>query len=563
MSMRDDSNPSDNVDIMAMGRCPQGHHFLELHIVVGGRRRRRILSMEEFEAAPDRVIASLEAGLVAPSSRAHFRRRVENVLRTRRPTFRVATRPGWHGTVFVLPSGEIFGHDPRLRVCLQEIHREVGDKFASRGRLDGWQRIAKLAIGNSRLMLALALAFTGPVASLLKAEPPSVQLVGMNGAGKSAILTAAGSVWGGRDDELGTFAESWAQTKNKVDVLAAAHGGALLVLDDTRTFERGTGVGFSNFKEAVMRMAEGRLKGRYGDVGAPVRSRTPVLSSSNDSLDEMARAVGDEIDDALRGRLIDVPLTAGIVGAFEDLHGHADHAAFSVELLRIAHQNYGVASVEFIQRVVEWRERDGAGLIAWLQARREVYLKVARRRVRSTSRDLTRFHQRFATIYAAGALAIFLGVLPWDGETLGQTIVACELAHVGLVEGALSPTVVQARTSDPLERLQAHVRDRRGSFIDLREGLVRPGEGHDHDACDGYINEGPDGTLEYLFSEAKLREVCGGKAGALRAKAQLDADGWLVRDNARPSTRRMIWAEGENRREQVLAVRAEAFDGAA
>jgi hypothetical protein len=76
------------------------------------------------------------------------------------------------------------------------------------------------------------------------------------------------------------------------------------------------------------------------------------------------------------------------------------------------------------------------------------------------------------------------------------------------------------------------------------------------------VNERPDGTLEYLFPEAKLREVCGGKAGALRAKAQLDAAGLLVRDGARPSTRRTIWATGANRREQVIAVRAEAFDGA-
>ena len=219
--MRDDSSTSDNIDILAMGRCPQGHHFLELQIAVGGRRRRRILSMEEFEAAPDRVIASLEAGLVTQSSRSHFRRRVQEKLQTLRPTFRVATRPGWYRKSSVLPSGEVFGHDPRLRVCLPEIYQEFADKFASRGSLQGWQRIAELAIGNSRLMLAVALAFTGPVASLLKVEPPSIEVVGMNGAGKTAILTA-GSVWGGRDDELGTFAESWAQTKNKVDVLAAA-----------------------------------------------------------------------------------------------------------------------------------------------------------------------------------------------------------------------------------------------------------------------------------------------------------------------------------------------------
>ena len=206
--MRNDLSTSNNVDITAMGRCPQGHHFLELQIVVGGQGRPRILSMEEFEAAPDRMIASLEAGLVTGPSRNDFRQRVQDTLRTLRPTFHVATRPGWYGRCFVLPDDTVIGHDPGFRVCLPEIYREFADKFASRGTLQGWQRIGELAIGNSRLMLAVALAFTGPVASLLEVEPPSIQLVGMNGAGKTAILTAAGSVWGGRDDELGTFAES-------------------------------------------------------------------------------------------------------------------------------------------------------------------------------------------------------------------------------------------------------------------------------------------------------------------------------------------------------------------
>src|SRR5271166_5648592 len=117
MSMRDDSSTSDNIDILAMGRCPQGHHFLELQIAVGGRRRRRILSREEFEAAPDRVIASLEAGLVTQSSRNHFRRCVHEALRARTPTFRVVTRPGWYRRSFVLPSGRVFGHDPGFRAC--------------------------------------------------------------------------------------------------------------------------------------------------------------------------------------------------------------------------------------------------------------------------------------------------------------------------------------------------------------------------------------------------------------------------------------------------------------
>ena len=252
-------------------------------------------------------------------------------------------------------------------------------------------------------MLALAVVCSGPVASLLKLEPPGVQLVGeVAGAGKSSILAGVGSFWGGCDDELGLFVEGWAQTKNNADDLGAAHCATCLLLDDTRTFAKDTRAGFADFREAIMRVGEGRQKGRRDD-SLSLRSRTPLLSASNDTLDDMARAVGVEVDDALRGRLIDVPLLRGVVGAFECLHGYGDHAEFGAELLRVARESYGVASVALLRGMVRWLERDEAGLVAWLRARREKYLKWARRRLASASRDLTRFHHKFATVYAAGA----------------------------------------------------------------------------------------------------------------------------------------------------------------
>jgi hypothetical protein len=556
--MRDDSGPSDNVEILAMGRCSDDHYFLELRIVVGGRRRRHVLSLEDFEAAPDRVIASLEAGLVTPSSRADFRRRVQEAVRTLRPTFRVVTRPGWYGRCFVLPSGEVFGDEPNLRVCLPEIYREFGEKFASRGTLRGWRRIAELAVGNPALIIALAHAFTGPVVALLGVEAPGIQLVGEPGGGKSGIAEAVASVWCGREGTIGAFLETWNQTKHTVEKVAAAHSASLLILDDTRLFERFDRKGFANFREAIMRAGGGRMKRRWDDVGDLIRFRTPVLSISNDSLDKMAGDVGVEIDDALRDRLIDIPLPDGVKGAFEELHGCGDYDTLATELLRLAGENYGVASVEFIERIVEWRERDAAGLIASLKARREAYLTVAKRRVTSASRRLARIHHRFATIYAAAALAIEFGILPWDRRTVGKVIIACELAHVNFVEGNNASVVAQLRTEDPFEALKDYVRDHGASFIDLRGALVDPDGDHDHATCAGYVSQGR-GGLELLLSEAKLQEVCGGKAGALRAKAQLDAAGWLVRDGARPSTRRTIWARGDNKREQVIAIRAEAF----
>jgi len=99
-----------------------------------------------------------------------------------------------------------------------------------------------------------------------------------------------------------------------------------------------------------MRLAEGSMKGRMTDVGAPLTWWMGVLSNSNLSLDEMDAIDHCHVDDAHRTRLIDVPLPRGAHGAFEDLHGFADHAAFATEVLLIARNHYGVASTVFLER---------------------------------------------------------------------------------------------------------------------------------------------------------------------------------------------------------------------
>ena len=185
------------------------------------------------------------------------------------------------------------------------------------------------------------------------------------------------------------------------------------------------------------------------------------------------------------------------------------------------------------------------------------YLRLATGRISLPGRDLGRLHRRFATIFASAAIRF--GVLPWTAEGLTEALIACELAHVRRVRQASLAAASAARDADPLERLRAHVRDEAWRFVDLRQGLVDPTEEHVHATCPGYVNRHPDATLEYLFSDAKFSEICGGKGPALRLKAELMRSGALLRDGLRPSTRRMIWASGDNKREQVVAVRASSF----
>ena len=135
-------------------------------------------------------------------------------------------------------------------------------------------------------------------------------------------------------------------------------------------------------------------------------------------------------------------------------------------------------------------------------------------------------------------------------------LLACEQAHFDLVAGT-ETRGQQQQKSDPWLLLKSHVRAHRREFVDLRKGLVGRSANHDHEACVGYVNEAPDGSNEFLFSNDKLREICGSHAALLQLKQKLSSDGMLLVDEHRLSVRRTIWENGK--REQVIAIRARAF----
>ena len=81
---------------------------------------------------------------------------------------RLVPRTGWHGNVFVLPNAT-YG-------ASEEVYRYAGDArgvlYGQKGTLDEWRiEVAARATGNSRLILGMSLAFSGPLFDLLEVEP--------------------------------------------------------------------------------------------------------------------------------------------------------------------------------------------------------------------------------------------------------------------------------------------------------------------------------------------------------------------------------------------------------
>ena len=219
-----------------------------------------------------------------------------------------------------------------------------------------------------------------------------------------------------------------------------------------------------------------------------------------------------------------------------------------------------------MKKLVDWRQRDEDDLRDWLETRQANYLKQARRIV-SPGRDLLRIHGKFATIYAAGRLAIEFEILPWDWRDLRDALLECENAHVAHVQSYLagqshSGAASSAKRS-PLNKLRAYLRDHQAKFVDLTRKNPRVGE---YDANPpGYLIE-HQGQREYLLTNEAFRELAGGKAQAQALKAEL-AERQLIatagggREGDRYAVKRPIrMANGGSRRLSVIAIDASVLD---
>ena len=141
------------------------------------------------------------------------------LLQVRSPNWARATqRVGWHGNSFVMPD-DCFGVDKRDMLLLQSATAHE-HSFRQSGTLQSWQQnVARYAVGNSRLVLALSAAFAGPLIGPCSAEGGGIHFKGASSTGKSTALHVAGSVWGGGD--ANGYVRSWRATANGLEGVCA------------------------------------------------------------------------------------------------------------------------------------------------------------------------------------------------------------------------------------------------------------------------------------------------------------------------------------------------------
>jgi len=413
-------------------------------------------------------------------------------------------RIGWHhqGSVFVMPDMTIGSDD----VVLQS-DTALDHAFGTSGTLEQWkQHVAAPCEHNSRLMLGISFAFTGPLLELVGLEGGGIHFFGNSSTGKTTILSVAASVWGGGDGP-GGFVRTWRATANGLEGVAAMHNDTLLCLDELGQIDP------KEASEAAYLLANGQGKSRASRSGSArkvARWRIPFLSTGEITLADRLTEINDRhlIKAGQEVRILNVPAeVGGANGCFEELGGFADGAKFADELKRASRRYYGVAAVAFIERLV------AEDLTLFRGQLRELIDDFS---ADAANMDLDgqvkRATNRFALAAVAGELAVHWGILPWQpgsARAAAQKCLRDWIRNRGGVESSEELTLLRRVRSF----FESHGESRfslmkyTGESPALNEAVTNQKSTINRV---GFRSEESDGVHYYVFKEAMRNEICRG-----------------------------------------------------
>ena len=421
----------------------------------------------------------------------HGRYRLAEYLQDKAPKRRIecALQTGWAGAdykAFVLPDTVI---GPKAASVAYQSGERGSDEYAAAGTLAGWQAgISALAVGNPLLMLGLCSAFAGPVLARCGQESGGIHFIGDSSTGKTTIIEAACSVWGGSG-----FRRSWRTTGNGLEGAAALFNDSLLALDEISECDpRQVG-------EVVYMLGNGRGKQRASRTGSArtvARWCCSVLSTGERSIGTTMADGGHRIKAGQSVRLLDVPAQR-TYGAWDNLHQSGSGTAFSDAIKRAAVTDYGHAGRAFLEKLTRDHESSFSEALDTIKAMPEL-------QAHGDEGQAKRAAARFAVMALAGELATSYGVTGWpEGEAIKAAAVgfAAWQSLRGAGRGNAERDQITERIVSFIERHGDSRFSDADSHDDQRAAMVRDRA--------GWWRAGDDGRI-YLFNSDGLHEALKG-----------------------------------------------------
>ncbi len=409
---------------------------------------------------------------------------------------RAVSATGWYGQAFVLPDGAI-GQQNGERVILQ-TSGTVDHAFNLRGTLEDWKtEVARYAVGNSQLVLAISTAFAAALVGPCGEESGGIHLRGPSSIGKTTALMLAGSVWGGGDQK---YVRAWRATSNGLEAVATSHNDALLCLDELAQ------LGGREAGEVAYMLANGAGKSRASRdamLRKPAKWRLLFLSSGEIGLaDKIAEdARGRKQTAGQKVRVVDVPADTGSgLGLFETLHGFADAGALAKHLTAASSKHYGTAARAFIEAIAP--DLDGIRDSLKVNIRRFV----AEYCPANADGQVQRVAGRFGLIAAAGEIAAAVGVLPWNTSEALAGARTCFKAWID-ARGGVESAEVKDGIAAVRAFLSAHGTSR---FLAAWEDRADETRIHNLAGFRKQVSDGEGSAYDFYVTTESWGEVCAG-----------------------------------------------------
>ena len=358
--------------------------------------------------------------------------------------FRMVGAPGWYEPAFVIPGKVFAGGNSKPEIYIDpETDAHVGAFVLSEGSLKDWQElVAKPSRQSSRLRLSIAAALGAQFLRHLGLDSFGINWFSETSDGKTGLLITAASVPGFSGPE---GLPSWADSEAALEALLRGHRDCMMALDESGDGEHQMRLERKARMRAflIARNRPRKLSKVYerNNKLQPRESRNIVLSSSERALGQIAHAAGKERLGGEEVRFMDIPASdpdsLGIFdGNIEPAPGKTlrETAKKLVETLKadaIKHQGY--AFHDLMEKYVN----DPHGL-EHLRNYKEQFERDAKLPDKHNAHY--RVRSNFAVMYAAAALAIDYGILPWRKRPTFRAIEKCmRLALAALATGAREP----------------------------------------------------------------------------------------------------------------------------
>jgi len=438
-----------------------------------------------------------------------------------------ATATGWHmdGSVFVMPDGTIGEGDVRF----QSEHARH-DEFALSGNLDGWQaEIGARCVGNPALVFAVSAALAGPFLAKIQRSGCGFHFLGDSSSGKTTLLHAAASCWGGAG-----FIRTWQATAAGLEGIAAAVTDTALVLDEISEADP------RSIGSVIYQLGNGTGKSRGARTGgarAVQRWRVILLSSGERSLSATMAEGGKAPKAGMEVRLLDIPCTRSM-GVFDEIHDLASARAFADAIRTSAARHHGHAGPALVKR-----------LIAAPQDWGNLHQRLMGLPTFATDNAMEgRAAHACALVAMAGELAAEWGLVPWPEETaISAAGWAFQAWRDGRPKGQGETVQILSAVNDFLAR---HGDSRFSSLLsdgDHHMPVIRDRAGWWRDSEHNRV---------FLFTSDGLREAASGFDLRRIIKA-LDSAGWITdRDPGRNSKK--VKVQGRSVNLYAVAVPEEA-----